>query len=813
MRSRRPNSLWTVALIVVFGAASIAAVRRWQDSARARSSRSAAFIVGSASIAGIVIDFAHKPIGSARVCAFPYGLDIASSAVTICSTADANGRYSLAHLATRSYIVSAYAEGFAADSALGVPLPLLAAGEFRTGAEIALQRGGAPITGTVVDATGRPVPHALVRGENSGAATAVAMAVEADDVGRFTLSFPPGPIVLAALAETYAPARTGVNSPSVGVRLVLVGEARARGVVVFAADGKPAPNVEVRAEPAGRGSAFFESSRTDASGAFDIRSLEPGPYTFVAAGEGLWGERREPIELYPRRTVDGLRIEVRPVAQVLGRILREGDERPCDHGRAALGPPDPRYPPAHDVANGAPEPPVPTSVTTDIEAQGMVHFSAVPPGHYHVNVECLDHLLKQGPRALDVGAQTLSNITWHVGRGANLHVLAVDDRDRPVAQVGFSVRYPQWTPGNYTVVVAARSDGDGQFDTGHVLLPGVYDLMTSHSLRAEPVTVQVHEGDDFRAKLKFAGSSTIEVLVRDRSGRPLDELMVFAQPAASIPDAARAPEVPRGPPAQVWAARLGFGHYRIGPLTAGRYEVRIEDGVNPAMSGGTYDLSDGESVDGSVELDRGGQIRGQVLDDHGAPVADASVRATAESEGSVAAHTHTGPTWSEARGRVLTDGKGHFVIGGLSLAGGSYELRAEASGSAMGLARGVKPGGEDASIALPPPGSLAGEVDDGCGKAPVRIMAANTNSGQQLTLTLPPSTRSFLLRDLAPGNIRLEAVCADWSAGASLTTELLPGQNVRDLRLTPAPRSVTMSPPSRLTSSADLFRADQAKSN
>ncbi len=806
MSNRWLRALSGLALVVVLGAVSLTAVRSRRDSARAPPATG--LMAGSSSVAGTVTGPAGEPIGSARVCAHPSGLDVASSAVTVCSNADSKGRYTVAQLAARVYILSAYAEGFAAGSARGVPLSLVDGGS-HVGVDIALLRGGATIAGTVVDATGRPLPHARVRGEHS-VAPAIAMAIEADDSGRFTFSFPPGPVVLAALEETYAPARTVVSAPSEGVRLALVTEARARGVVVFAADGKPAPNVEVRAAPADHAQPFFESSTTDASGAFDIRSLEPGRYALVATGEGLRGGIREPIELRPRGTVDGLRIEVRPAAQVLARVLLEGDERPCDQGQVTLGPPDPRHPPAHDDANGAADPPVPTTIVADIEAHGVVSFLAVPPGHYHVSVDCFDHLLKQGPRVLDVGTQTLSDITWHVGRGASLHALVVDDLDRPVAQAGFALRYPQWIPGRPSVFETALSDIHGEYDTEHVLSPGVYEVMTGLPLRALPVTVEVAGGADVQVKLKFMGSSSIEIAVRDRSGNPLDGLRVFAKPAASPAGGPSAPEAPQGPPARFGGARPSSGHYRIGPLTAGRYEVQIEDGVNPAIPAGTYVLSNGESAEARIELDRDGHVQGQVLDDRGVPVANASVRAMAEPEGSAGTHAHAGPTWSEMPGRVLTDVEGRFVIDRLSSAGASYELRAEAPGHALGVVRGVKPGDGDASIALPPAGSLAGEVDDRCGNSPVRIMAVNTDSGETRTLPIPPSTRSFLLDGLSPGRLRLEAVCADNSAAASITTELSAGQKVTGLRLAFEPRSVSMSLPG-LNTGAHLVQADEAR--
>jgi hypothetical protein len=168
-------------------------------------------------------------IGKCRVCAVYYTTSEAS--VPMCVDSDAEGRYAILGLPAGRYLVTAARARFVAGSAQrGQPIDLLE-GTVRTGVDIVLQPGGALLTGIVADAAGGPVPHATVRAEHNLPPAAV-VDVEADDLGRFTLWFPPGPLLLSAVAIGYAPARWMGVAPSAEVRLVLTPGATIRGRVV-----------------------------------------------------------------------------------------------------------------------------------------------------------------------------------------------------------------------------------------------------------------------------------------------------------------------------------------------------------------------------------------------------------------------------------------------------------------------------------------------------------------------------------------------------------------------------------------------------
>ncbi len=735
----------------------------------------------SASIAGTVTDPDRKPVVSARVCASLVTYDGRMYEAASCTNTDGSGRYTLGSLGARVYRVSATATGFMVGSPTDSLLSL-GADESRAGVDIVLQRDGAMITGSVVDATGGPVPHAKVRAERAET-TPFVVDIEADALGHFALSFPPGMVALYAVAEAYAPAHVAVLAPSVDVRLVLIPGARARGVVVSKTDGQPVPNVEVRAVALGRSvSPLLGTSASDASGAFDIKGLEPGPYNLVASGEGWYGELASPIGLGLGRTAEDLRIEVSPAAQVVGRVLFVDGDRPCEHGHVALGPPDLRHPVPEERPNAPPRPRNITQVGADIEPQGVVRFRAVPPGHYYVSVQCADNLLKQGPQELDVQAKTLANLVWKVGPGSSLTVVTVDERDRPLAGAEFLVQLPQFGPAGRSNFVAARSDLNGRYEVRNLLSAGTYEVAPIQPFEGERVRVDVHDGaESVDVKLRIAGSASIAIAVHAPGGKAIDGLAIFADSIGSAGDAGN------GPPPRFAATRLGEGRYRVAPLKPGRYEVHVEDGVNPPKSGGQYVLASGEVADSSIELDRGARIRGRVVDEDGVAFGDAWVSATAER--GTSADPNTVGAQESGSSRVLTDLDGQFEIEGISDRDASYTLRAELPNGGLGVKRGVKAPDSDVLVTVRAPGSLAGNVGGTCGGSAVVVTAANADVQQRTTQHVSPGGGPFLLRGVVPGHIELIALCDDGSGIGHVSTDLSPKQNLTGLRLELEPHS------------------------
>jgi uncharacterized GH25 family protein len=731
------------------------------------------------SISGRVSDPDDKPIAEARVCVVD--LSVIHSAGR-CVVTDAQGHYALDGLSAGSYLVTAARAGFVAGSAeQGRPVAVVAAAR-RTGVDIVLQPGGARVAGVVVDATGGPIPHAAVRGDREAPPRAV-VDVEADDLGRFTLWLPPGFVIVTAESPAYASASWNGIAPSADVRLALTPGATIRGLVVSAVDGAPVPNAEVRASATRNPwSSKSRSTLSGDDGTFAIRGLEPGPYSLVAEADGLHGELRQPIELGLAATVENIRVELGAAAQVTGRVLLERTLKPCEEGFLALGPPDPRQPPPEGEESTVPKAPPGATHIAKIEADGVVHFAALQRGRYFVSVHCSGHILREGPLVLDVEGKALSDLTWKVGRGLGLTVLAVDDRDRPVPNVDFLVRIPRLRDSTPSMNMVGVTGADGRFEVPTDLLPGTYEVVASLPFEAEPVRAELREGGDpVTLRLKIAGSASIKVAVKTRKGEPLDGLAVSAIVLSAALAETAAPSAGPLPQRQsVFQAKaLGNGEYRIVPLKPGRYEVRVDDANNPTVQT-SVTVAAGEAAEASLQIDRGGHIRGHVLGEDGVPLPEVWVTAHA-----VNSHRDGPPPFipPESEARVLTDADGRFVLDRLAGGDTTYLLRAEPPGGGAGIKDGVGVGEADVVLQVPAVGSIAGTVVGDCGdpSVPVTVRAMSEGTREVSSQELAAAGPFRLV--VVPGHVQLVAVCQGGRATAMTTIDLSPKEDITGLRL------------------------------
>jgi hypothetical protein len=278
-----------------------AAARDGKPTVRGPENASASWQAGAAddtSIAGRVMDDAAQgPIAKAEVCANVASYASRSFRSAVCTLSDEQGGYQLSALAPLSYTVTAKAAGFVAATAGGDTPLLVRAGEARSGIDLHLRAGEHNLYGSVVDATGGPVPNANVRAERALAPRLV-VDTWTDDLGNFSFAVPAGPVLLEAAASGYSSASEARVAPSTGTRLVLVPGASLRGRVVSTKSGLPVAGVELRAEPVGaQPEPLYERPRSDAQGQFAIDGLEPGSYAVAAVGRGLRGQSTAPYEL------------------------------------------------------------------------------------------------------------------------------------------------------------------------------------------------------------------------------------------------------------------------------------------------------------------------------------------------------------------------------------------------------------------------------------------------------------------------------------------------------------------------------------
>jgi hypothetical protein len=265
----------------------------------------------------------------------------------------------------------------------------------------------------------------------------------------------------------------------------------------------------------------------------------------------------------------------------------------------------------------------------------------------------------------------------------------------------------------------------------------------------------------------------ITVHVVTRRGEPVDGLSVHAVAADGRPCA---------PPEE-----MGAGVYTFGTIAAGSYAVRVHDGVNPVVqaggSSGEVKVVAGQTT--ALEVEFGGykgRIRGRVLDDRSAPVANVWVRAKP-----LSARADIGAAMQESRileesRRGLSDDEGAFEIDGLA-EDGSFVVVAERPLGGQAQLENVK-AGATIELRLESLGALSGVAVGPTGE-PIENLSltiSNQRSGQQRAEVVYEPQGRWRIEDVTPGPVQITAVDR-YRNLAIITQELLPKQRLGGIRL------------------------------
>jgi protocatechuate 3,4-dioxygenase beta subunit len=728
-------------------------------------------------------------------------------------------------LATGGYFVSAEAAGFSPASAAGGQPIFIAWGESKMGLDMVLSRGGAKLAGLVLDATGGPVAGAAVRVTRVETTPHNTVAVETGHDGRFALWTLPGPVTWMAEAVGYAPLRGYRVAPTGDLVIQLTPASTVQGEVVAARDGTRVPEVEVRAVPQGSWySPFHRSGVTNSEGAFTIQGLEPGPYIFVGEGAGWRGQSAAPLGIGLGQHFDHVVVTVSPVAQVAGTVLFTSTGQPCRQGSVGLGPTLPGMTSPYDPPYAKPENGNShvASLMSSIEYDGGVHFRAVPPGTYHVVVQCADHLLSAGPTTLDVGSANVDGVVWKVEPGLRMVIHFVDGADQPVAGARGLIVFPARREGERRMPMGLLADANGRFEYPGALYPGTYTLRPDAGYEGNPVEVELREGmGKVDATLRLVGRGSVLVTVQTPEAEPIDDVTVSATAADKPSPSAGAtglsgmasPSTPANPslaPPSAMplegrtfdAVPLGNGRFRIGPLAPGRFQVRVSDGVNPPPTangsrGGLVSVGTGV-VQMAVTLERNGSIRGRIVDASNQPLPDVWVSADCQQEGASTPldmlRRHPPPGYAASGGRVVSDPEGRFTLRGLAH-DAPCKLRAEQPNGSIGLKRDAR-SGDDVVISLPALGTLSGSAftanGDPVERFTISVNETETGGRARGEMVSAPGGH-WTLGKVQPGTLEISANAE--GAFAAFGTVLAPGQALGDVRLEFRPVRETRSPP------------------
>ncbi|QRK07407.1 carboxypeptidase regulatory-like domain-containing protein [Archangium violaceum] len=377
------------------------------------------------------------------------------------------------------------------------------------------------------------------------------------------------------------------------------------------------------------------------------------------------------------------------------------------------------------------------SGTTD--ERGRVRLAA-RPGAYLVAVRARGH----APLLRDVvrphgEARTTLRLMLEKGHSLSGHtVVHGTNEPLPLVELVFTAHGRQqepWpraeAPAEERVYVTSDERGNFQVDG---LAPGGYLLEARTPGHARAVLSHVEVPAEGPLTVSLRGAGVIEGFVVDARGRPAADAEVMV----------------RGDPAQV-----------VTTGAEGGFSVEVEPGAHTLSArrgeeAGSLDspvvVNAGRTVrDVRIRLGQGGVLEGRVVERaSGGPV--------------VGARVEVGPQGGSGdSGRALTDGEGHFSVGGL--APGSYDVRVSASGFSPTLRRGLTvTSGErfPVSLVLEGTGSVEGFVRDGAGR-PVpgaRVMGVNRWDGGADTSPVESRTDArghYRLQGLAVGRMYLTA--------------------------------------------------------
>jgi len=696
----------------------------------------APLMIARGRIEGRVATIDGAAVASTRVCILPVRRTLVLTEPR-CVEADSTGHYAFDGLGADLYALAATAPGHVEIlEDISTQRTRLGSGQRRSGIDLLLRTGGARVRGTVVDATGGTIEGALVRGGDDVFTAAFA---RSDAAGRFDLWLDgENSFEVSARADGYSLGTTSLVWPGENdVEIALSPEATIEGRVVDDVTGDPVGGVAVLSRaPHG----FLESvddvpgAITDVSGRFVLRSLSPGRH-HPTVRDGEWeGLAQRPVLLAIGETERDVIVRVHAARRLQGTAVMP-DRSPCTGARVTV-----RDAVGEELGN------------TRADGDGTFELGGLPPERVRLAIAC-EHALPIDVD-MDLAAASVTGETWEATprEGKLVHGRLLDGDGKPVALASVSLTRTEPLADGKDVDDHGRTDRDGRFELGP-LPPGEYDTFIrtpDHARETTPERVHI-DAADVDVELHARAESRLRVRTVDASATPIvgaDVMYQHDDGGGFVTSGSDGIAIIAG----------AAGRYRIraaAPGEAGKPVARssFEDAVVVEL---------GETPEVTLPVARrDGVVRGRVVDEDGAPVADTRI--------DIATSGVMKDWYGEAVRQRVADGRadeaGTFSIDGLEH--GSYAITASTPGGVAGRAVVVATG-ESIVVVLPRTGSLCGTITLDGDVPPRRFEISVRSADDRLVRQrFVASDGRWCIEDLARGDATVEA---STTAGTATTT-------------------------------------------
>ncbi|HTJ42692.1 MAG TPA: carboxypeptidase regulatory-like domain-containing protein [Kofleriaceae bacterium] len=719
------------------------------------------------SIAGTIKDEHGAPVASAVVCADYWSRELSSEETRdpICTTSDATGAYRLGDLLAATYRVQASAgpHGSAVWEDADHHNDLrLAAGEARTGVDLALPGGAIEIKGIVSDINGGPIGGALVRVSDEGEGwwdrSNYGGYVKTKDDGTFSVYAKPGDVRVYASAEGYSPGSKPAVAPGTFVEVLLTPEGVIAGTVVEAGTKKPVAGALVSVDTEWEGGNWEggQSARTDDNGKFRLTRVKPGRYKPTAQGPDYYGEPAESVLLALGQTIEDVVIEVHPAVSVRGKVVieTEGKRTPC--ARASLW--------INDAKRGL-------SRSSEADPDGTVVFKAVLPGTYSITVWCEDELSKDHYDPIVVAMKDVDGLEWAVSPGGVIRGRVHTTKGEPIADAQIQAQTKGGDPRGQRTWGWKKSEKDGTFVV-RGLVAGSYGVRATangYPQPKDPVDVVVPAKGEATADIALDGGGAIHGVVVDEDGHGVGDVNVRAQgerwswwgtgAARTADDGSFTIKGAEPGPVRVIAQRNW------------QDELRNPGSHDDDKQGKKVTVVAGQTVEVRLVVERqSGAITGVVVGGEGAPVSDAYLTATRESDAAGAAQGSAlrESRWGDWDKRpVVTATDGSFKIG--ELGPGSYTVRAYRKGGGEAVVEHVAVGTKT-RLVMKSAGSIAGTVVISGGGAPdvFFVAVSDRKTGFSRSEGFYSTAGAWAMRDLPAGTYDVTVNAAEGRASVDV---------------------------------------------